>query len=56
LIAQVVVKRNENFGNKKKNILKMAKKSFEWCGFFWVGQLTANNQYSNLGLSNLLIA
>ena len=29
--------RNENFRNKKKD-------------FFWVGRLTANNQYFNLGL------
>jgi hypothetical protein len=26
------------------------------CGFFWVGRLTASNQYFNLGLSDLLIA
>jgi hypothetical protein len=36
---------NENFGNKKKKIFKTAIKSFESCGYFWVGRLTANNQY-----------
>ena len=40
--------RNENFGNKKKN-LKTAIKSFESHGFIWVGRLTANKRYFNLG-------
>ena len=40
--------RNENFGNIKKK-LKTAIKSFESHRFFWVGRLTANKQYFNLG-------
>jgi hypothetical protein len=46
---------NENFGNKKKKIFKTAIKSFESCGYFWVGRLTANNQYFNLGLTVMYI-
>ena len=39
---------------KKKNF-KTAIKSFESCGYFWVGRLTANNQYFNLGLTVMYI-
>ena len=46
--------RNENFRNKKNIILKTAIKSFESHKFFWVGRLTANNQYFNLGLSEFM--
>jgi hypothetical protein len=35
--------------------LKTAIKSFESCGYFWVGRLTANNQYFNLGLTVMYI-
>jgi hypothetical protein len=41
---------NENIGNNKKIILKTSMKSFESRRFFWVGRLTANKQYFNLGL------
>ena len=37
---------------KKKNVLETTIKSFESRGFFWVGRLTAYNQYFNLGLTN----
>ena len=40
--------RNENF--EKKPYSKTAIKSFVSRGFFWVGRLTANKQYFNLGL------
>ena len=47
--------RNENFGNKKKKILRTAIKSFESRVFFWVGRLTANKWHFNLGLEVLFI-
>jgi hypothetical protein len=36
-------------GTKIFFFLKTAIKSFESCGFFWVGRLTANKQHFNLG-------
>jgi hypothetical protein len=47
--------RNENFGNINFLILKTAIKSFELRRFFWVGRLTANKQYFNLGLMYIIV-
>jgi hypothetical protein len=46
--------RKENFGNTIFLILKTAIKSFESRRFFWVGRLTANKQYFNLGLIHVI--